>query len=357
MSRAFCLGYTESVTSDPVERYLLKASRVGRRARLRPMQLGELFDLSMRVYRVLGWRILAASAVPTVFSLAGFAFLLQYVMPGFASTTQGTSQQGQVAEAAINMLLGIFVAGPLILIGISMATTYIAPLVSNFMHGLPPDYKAAQQAQWKSAPRMLWVSIRESLIAACGVLIGGLLLFLSWILSKVTATNDSTAGVVLGIGWLAIVLGCLWTLVVVSVHALVAPVASLENASASDASKRSRGLMKSRPYQGSGYDSVWSLYGLILMLSLALYFGAAALNNLIGVTDWAGALDLRAFRPVILGAANLAPIFVTLWVTVPVWAVTVTIIYFERRVRLEGYDIEALAADLWQPVREDRLRA
>ena len=109
------------------------------------MQLGELFDLSMRVYRVLGWRILAASAVPTVFSLAGFAFLLQYVMPGFASTTQGTSQQGQVAEAAINMLLGIFVAGPLILIGISMATTYIAPLVSNFMHGLPPDYKAADE--------------------------------------------------------------------------------------------------------------------------------------------------------------------------------------------------------------------
>src|SRR5512141_1979231 len=67
------LGYTCLVTSAPVERYELRASRIGRRARLRPMQLGELFDLALRVYRALGWRIMLGSAVPPVFTLAGVA--------------------------------------------------------------------------------------------------------------------------------------------------------------------------------------------------------------------------------------------------------------------------------------------
>ena len=64
-----------------------------------------------------------------------------------------------------------------------------------------------------------------------------------------------------------------------------------------------------------------------------------------------------ALRPIVEGVLALVPYFLSLWVVIPVWAVTVTIIYFERRVRLEGYDIEALAADVWHPEREDRLRA
>ena len=62
-------------------------------------------------------------------------------------------------------------------------------------------------------------------------------------------------------------------------------------------------------------------------------------------------------RPIVEGVVGLLPYFLSLWVTIPVWAVTVTIIYYERRVRLEGYDIEALAQDVWHPNREDRLRA
>jgi hypothetical protein len=96
---------------------------------------------------------------------------------------------------------------------------------------------------------------------------------------------------------------------------------------------------------------------LIFMLGLILILGAEALNEIVGITNWAGALDLRALRPIIEGACDLIPIYLTLWVCVPVWAVTVTIIYYERRVRLEGYDIEALAADVWRPERENRLRA
>lgn len=321
------------------------------------MQLGELFDLSLRVYRTLGWRILAASAVPTLFSLAGLAFLTQYVFPSFIWTKLGTNDAGQATNAVISILLAILVAGPLILIGISLATTYIAPLVADFMHGLPPDYKAASDAQWKTAPRMVLMSLRESVVAASGTAVGAALLFTSWYINKVTAASDSIAGIVLVIGIFALVAGFIVALALVSTHALVAPITVLDNLKAKAAAKRSKELMKARPYHGSGYDSIWSLYLLLGLLAGIILAGASMISGLLGIENWASALDLRAMRPIIEAAIELVPIYLTLWVTVPVWAVTVTIVYFERRVRLEGYDIEALAADVWHPDREDRLRA
>jgi hypothetical protein len=320
------------------------------------MQMAELFDLSMRVYRTLGWRILGASIVPTLFSLSGVAFLFQYVLPSFGTTAHGTNESGQVIEAGMDLLLGIFVAGPLILIGISLATTYIAPLVSDFMHGLPPNTKAASESQWRSAPKMVWLSIRESVLASSGILISGVFFFLSWAATFVTASDNVIAGLVLVCGILALIGGMIVILYVVSVHAIVAPASAIEELSGKAAGARSKELMRSRPYQGSGYEAVWALYFLMSFLALILGLGTSAVSSLVGITNWAGALNLRAFRPVIEGVIDLLPYYLTLWVVIPVWAVTVTIIYFERRVRLEGYDIEALAADVWHPDREDRLR-
>ena len=321
------------------------------------MQIGEMFDLSLRVYRTLGARILLAAAVPSLFSLAGLAFLTQYVMPGFIWTKLGTNDSGQVADAAVKLLLGVLVAGPLILIGISLTTTYVAPLVADFMHGLQPDYKAASVAHWKTAPKMLMMSIRESLVAASGSVVGAVLLGLSWYMNNVISTDSVIPGLVLVLGVLALVLGFIVALALVSTHALVAPITVLDDLPASAAAKRSRELMKARPYHGSGYDSIWSLYVLIALLAGIIFAGSSAISALLGVENWAAALDLRAWRPIIEAAIELVPIYVTLWVSVPVWAVTVTIVYFERRVRLEGYDIEALAADVWHSHREDRLRA
>jgi hypothetical protein len=43
-----------------------------------------------------------------------------------------------------------------------------------------------------------------------------------------------------------------------------------------------------------------------------------------------------------------------LWVLIPVWCTTTTILYFERRIRLEGYDIELLARDMVRSRKESR---
>jgi len=255
------------------------------------MQLSELFDLSLRVYRTLGWRILAASVVPSLFSLAGLGFLFQYVLPGFFTTNQCTKQNGQVVDAGINLLLGIFVACPLILIGISLATTFIAPLVADFMHGLQPDLKAAREAQWKTAPRMLVLSLKESFLALSGVIVGAIFLFLSYYAASLPGLSDNAlAGIIAVLGVLAIVGGCMVVLFVISIHAIVAPVCAIEGARVKVAGKRSKELLKSRPYQGSGYEAIWSLYLLMSFLVLIIGVGFASGAKVVGVTNWGGGL-------------------------------------------------------------------
>ena len=321
------------------------------------MLMSEMFDLSLRVYRTLGWRILVASVVPSISSLAGAAFLFQYVLPGFFQTNQGTTESGQVVDAGINLLLAVFIGIPLILIGVSLATTYIAPLVSDFMHGLPPNLKAAREAQWKTAPRMVLLCVRESLLATSGLIAAGFFFFLSWASTYITTSDNVIAGLVLVFAFLALCAGSVVVLYVISIHAIAAPVFSLERVKIKEAGKRSKTLMKSRPYQGSGYEAIWTLYILIIAIGVITGAGTASVIGTLDFVNWAGALNLREFRPIIEGAADLLPYFLTLWVVIPVWSVTTTIIYFERRVRLEGYDIEALAADVWHPDSEDRLRA
>lgn len=334
----------------------MHASRVGRRARLRPLQLGELFDLSLRVYRTFGLRIMAASALPTLFTLAGFAFVFQYILPSFLWTREGASQATQVGQTVANLLLGIVVAGPLILIGVSLVTAYAAPVVASFMHGLPPDFKAAQGIQWKLAPKLTVASLGQAILGAGGALVGCGLLVLSWSLSGTTSQSSSIAGVVLILAILAIALGGIGALVVVSMHALVAPITALEGLRPGAAAKRSRQLMKSRLSHGSGYDRVWALYVLVGFIGFVMMVGAEVLWEVAGIDNWADQLNLQAYKPILDTFLALAPPYLTLLVTIPVWAVTVTIIYFERRVRLEGYDIEALAADVWKTGSEDGLR-
>jgi hypothetical protein len=203
---------------------------------------------------------------------------------------------------------------------------------------------------------MLIVSIRESVIGAGGTLIGCGLLFASWAMSRSARTDDTTVGLVLMLGVVAVIAGSVGALLLASMHALVAPITAIEGVGAIQAARRSRQLMKNRQYHGRGYDRVWSLYMLLGFIALVMMLGSRVLWELAGADKWADQLELQAFKPVVDTFLALAPPYMALLVTIPVWAVTVTIIYFERRVRLEGYDIEALAADVWTTDRTDGVR-
>lgn len=319
------------------------------------MNHSETFDLSLQLYRMVGWPLLKVTVFPTFFCLAAVAFFADYVAPGYAWTEAGNAPSEQIVEAIVLTLLSVFVAAPLMIIGVSMISAIASRLVSDFMVGNVPDIKAATLSLKRTLPRLLWLGARETLIGSSGVLISAALFVLSGYLNMTTDTTSPMAGVIYGLGILAIFAAFIVFAIQACFHALVAPAAVLENLGAKAAARRSRQLMKAHGYHPSGYERIINLYLLLLFIAAILGAGFGSVFALFSPNEIIRNVGLGGAPGAILEQAiALLPLFLVLWTVIPVWAVTVTIIYYERRVRLEGYDIEALAAEVWRADRQNR---
>jgi hypothetical protein len=59
-------------------------------------------------------------------------------------------------------------------------------------------------------------------------------------------------------------------------------------------------------------------------------------------------------KTVVIAGVDLLPYYLAIWTLIPVWATTLTVIYYERRIRLEGFDIEAMASQIKTDDRASR---
>ena len=129
----------------------------------------------------------------------------------------------------------------------------------------------------------------------------------------------------------------------------------LEGLKPREAARRSVALMKGIGPIQSGYGNVWTLYVVLFFVSLLVGLGLNGALGMLGFPDrFASHLDNLPYGGLLVEGLRLIPLFLWVWTIVPVWSVTITIIYYERRIRLEGYDIEALAADVWRTDRQNR---
>lgn len=346
------------MTSDPIARYQrLRGAVLDRRARLRPLTTSEVLDTALRVYRSLGWAILRSTVVPTLFCLGAIAFLVEYIVPSLLTTSKASNVNAQVGETALNLLLGLFIGGPLFLIGLSYTTVLVVQIASDYMVGNLTKLEDAQLRTRELLGKMFVVNLREVLLSLAGVGISVALMFVGAILSK--GSGDSvwwTGGIVL-IGLFGLIGGAIYCLHILGVHSLCAPVTVLEGASPKVAAKRSKELMRTARFQGSGSSTVWSLYCLMFMIGLVLLAGMElAVGLLDGRAHIEGFLAGIPLQGVVLTAFDLLPAFLVTWTIIPIWAATITIIYYDRRIRLEGYDIEALAEDIHRNSRKNRFQ-
>jgi hypothetical protein len=344
------------VTTDPVERFFMeRTARNNRRARLRTMSSSEILDTAVRTYQQLGWTFLKLTIVPSLFTLSALAFVRHYILPSFLSTKDASSLATQYGEVAIAIALAIFVGGPLLIVGVSATTAIVTQLVADYMLGNVPSPDAAVRAARNTIFTLTKVHLRELFLACGGILAAFALSILSSMLDQTTSNENLVAGVVAFFAIVGFVVGGVIFLVVVSRHALAAPVAVLEGVKAKQASRRSVVLMKGQGPIPSGYGSIWSLYTILFVLALLMVSGLTGFLSMVGFPDrFESYLDNVPFGGLLIEAMGLIPLFLWVWTTVPVWAVTVAIVYYERRIRLEGYDIEALAADVWRSDRQSR---
>jgi hypothetical protein len=311
------------------------------------MTSAQVVDMTLRVYRQLGWTFLKLTAAPSVFCLASLAFVLDYVLPSLAVTHHQDSINGQITEAGISILTALVVGGPLFLLGLGYISVIVIQLTSSYMVGQPLDEDKAVKEARRLLPFIMALSFWELLQSLSAVIISLIVIGLGALLSTRLANDSPISGLIVMIGFLGIALGGVRFLYIISMHALSPAIAVIEGIGGKAASLRSKWLMKAQYRNVSGVSTLFNCFALMVFVGGIELGGFLLLLN--GFDVPSHVKDLVSGSPiggVLEAACNLFPYFLLVWTLLPVWATCVTIVYYERRIRLEGFDIEVLADEI-----------
>ena len=343
------------MTSNPLTRFLTQRSAVlGRRNRMRPMSAQEILGVSQQFYQLFGREILKSTAVAATLCTFAIAFVGNVLLPQLFLTNNSDRVSVQLAEAASTLGITLLVAIPLFLVGVSYTSAIVIQFVADYMNGniaVPSLAKKQALKTWRS---LIILNLRESVVCTAGLLISVGLLGVSALLSD-GSQSSSFFTVVLGL--LGIPLGFVVYIYLIGRHALAAPIVHLEGLKASDAAKRSRSLLKKDGRIPSGDDTIRSALSLLFLMTLIIPGGISASVEGFGVKNWVSdSLAGTILREPIVTALEYLPAFLLIWTTVPVWAATTTLLYYQRRIRKEGLDIETLGSEAFGGKHEARYR-
>jgi hypothetical protein len=330
---------------DPIERYLKRSARLEKQYRLRVMSPAEIVDLSIKVYQRMAAVFIRESLIPAFLALIGLAFVVEWTLPSLTETRSGSDFTAQIVEFCFNLVLGLAVGGPLILMGGGYLVATVVILSAEYLTGNPVDPKIARDHArnvWKqtiaTSGLILFRSLSGILASVAVMAIGG------W-LSTLVGDRDGGVYAVAIIGIFGMVLGGIWFLSCMVRYALAIPVSVLENVPAKVALRRSAELQKGQSRLMSGATATWNLVGTVLLGALLIATGAGIAESVTGAGQWVNQIsELLPFGPVWRLAGELLPSFIAVLLLLPAVACGITVIYFERRVRLEGFDIDALAS-------------
>jgi len=321
------------------------------------MRASEILDMSLRVYQMLGWAFLKITAIPALFGLAASAFVGTYVLPAVFTTSNPDNVQAQVGELGFAVLLAVGVAVPLLVVGLAYSAAAVTHLTSDWMAGHVPVERTARATALRSMPVLLKVSVRVGLISASGVIAAGGVLAAAALMEGSIDPNSAWLGVLAAFATLAMIPAVGGFLVGLSAYSLAVPCAVLEGVSAKRACRRSRELLRRAAPHPSGYDAINMLWAVLALVVVVVWGGIAIGVAMFEPEQWLETLPLgSAGLAVSKKALALLPGFAVIWLTVPVWCTTATLLYYERRVRLEGYDIDALAKEIWRADRQSRFQ-
>ncbi|MCO5298282.1 MAG: hypothetical protein M9921_15645 [Fimbriimonadaceae bacterium] len=343
------------MATDKIATFIARRSeRLGRATRLRPMRASEILDLSLRVYQQMGWTFLKHTVVPALLALAAAIFVWFNVVPAFTTTNHPESVTAQLAELAAALGLAILVAVPLVVGALAAASATVTLLTSDFMAGNTPNPAAARARARESVVPLMWVALRVGAFSASGVVLCGVAIGGAALIDATTRSQSLWLPVVVGLAFFALIPaigGMLWGL---SRYSLAVPAVVLERLGAGQACRRSLALMGGRP---SGYDTMHMLWAVLGMVTLVILGGLSLSVYLLGIHDWIEMARPLGFVAELLDSAvSLLPWFALIWVAIPVWCTTSTLLFYERRIRLEGYDIDALAQEIWRAQPETRFQ-
>lgn len=324
--------------------------------RLRPMAPGQLADNAIQTFQSMGKDILALTLLPTFLSFLGLVFIQEFVIPRMVTTSDPTSLGTQISEVFVALVVAVAVAAPLFLIGIALINGLVISMVSDYVCGRVPDLAAAKSNATRLMKKLFIVSLAKLGWSFASLVVAGLMLaFSAWL------SQNNSSDVIMAFSGMVALLGFVlfFLLLVLQIgrYSLAYAAAFHENLGAVAATKRSADLLKSRGMVPSGYDALRSAEGLMLFIGFLLLMGLGTIIGILSLNELLPtAGETLGIRDLVEVALALLPTFLVLWLMQPIWATATTLIYFDRRFRLEAYDVELLAQDVWRTHQQARFQ-
>ena len=304
---------------------------------LRPLTLGEILDRTAQLYRRNFLLFAGIAAAPTGVLIAAVVAVgaLIAAVPGV--TTKGTMSP--------DLLAGVFVVA-LLLVGlpVMLAATVISQAgltraaVSAHL-GERLTIRATLKGLWPRFWRYLWLLILQAIFVGLipGAIATVLVAVLAYIASR--AGNGAAADVVSGF-LVFVVFGTLAVVVVFRAleYSMAMAACVVEGNTAWDSLNRS--LKLSRGTRGRIFLMALLVWALSIALSMITYI--PMLIVVATVTAVGHGAEYAAVATVVAEIMNLLINFALQTLITPVYITALVLLYFDQRVRTEGYDIERM---------------
>lgn len=328
----------------PFDLFQARMRSIDKRRLLKPMGDSEIVDVATRVYQSLAGPMLRQSLVPMAFCYAAIVQVYAFVLPAIFQTK--TAQlAGQIGEVVLGLTVALLVSLPLFILGVGYTMAVCGRLAAEFVMGEEPDEKRAAETAKKSTPKMMGL-LGDIIARTAGpVFLGVVFMTISAVLGQQGGESMSVvAGLLAVLAFVLSVVAVPWALYS---YALAPTAMVFEGVNGKTARKRSRELMKKYPFHGAASSSLGIVWVIILIVGTALFAGFSALNFFLAATPFYQSLSFSGTGGQLLKTMiEMLPAFFTCWLVVPLYATTTSVLYFDRRVRIEAFDIRTLTEDI-----------
>lgn len=265
---------------------------------LRPLSIGEILDAGIKIYRRHAWLLLKL-ALPIILPVAVIGMLVQLsTIPDGAVVQDGSivtfsfEPDATLTRDDLIFLAGTLVSGLLSFLATLLATGALYKAIVDDYVGVAPDWRTALAFAGRRFHSMLWITV-----IMIAILIPA---------------------------FVAIIIPGIWLLIA---YSLAQPALMSEDLRGRKALWRSYNLVKGR---------WWSVFGALLVAFILQGIVTAMLQGLLVViVDPQSPTFLTVLNA---GTGTLATLLVT-----PFSVAVTTALYFDLRVRKEGFDLELLA--------------
>jgi len=265
-------------------------------AQLRPLSVGEILDLAIKIYRE-RFAPMAKAVVVVVAPVAVLTALVQLSLAppesGVFGPVDETGQPTVDLGELWAMIAGFLAVGLLSYVAAQLATAASLKLVAGAYLDEAPDWRASLSFALGRLRSLVWLAVVFVVLLALGTL------------------ACIAPGVYLYIAW-----------------SVAVPVLLLEDRRGRQALKRSRELVRGR---------WWSVLGAVVVSGILAGIVQVVFSGLLLAVVASG--DSEVVNAVAGAVANVAGSILT----TPFAAAVIMVVYFDLRVRKEGFDLELLA--------------